>query len=70
MRWVPSGSEILLGDEKVKRAMHWVLISTTVVAVAAATAAFMPPATAIAVRFTAATVGSSSLLHPPLVLGA
>ena len=25
MRWVPSGSEILLGDEKVKRAMHRVL---------------------------------------------
>ena len=27
MRWVPSGSEILLGDEKVKRAMHRVLSS-------------------------------------------
>ena len=27
MRWVPSGSEILLGDEKVKRVIHWVLSS-------------------------------------------
>ena len=31
MRWVPSGSEILLGDEKVKRVIHWVLIRNKVV---------------------------------------